>query len=134
MAILVTTPMIAGAYALPAGSGQASNNGVTIPQLPAGTFSPDWTSFLNNLPFQGFITSLQSAGQSVMAGSSVSGVGLPTSAVSGATQGLLTGLDAWSAAHLGFRFSALLFAILGIFSWVLGIAKSAVDWLIGFLK
>lgn len=125
-------PAAAGAYAVSDPSGQLSNPPITMPQVPIGTFSPNWTSFFNNLPIQSFISSLQSAAGGTVSGNSLPS--LPAYTMPTGGQDVLATMDNWTSVHLGFRISLLITAILGIFSWVLGFVKAIIDWLIGFLK
>ena len=136
--VFLGTVGVAFAYAVPSGEGQATNpisptsNNVNLPQSSSGTFNLDWSSFINNSPVQGFINSLQSA-RSGASGVSLSNIA-PSNINSAAGQTVLAQIDDWTSGHLGFRFSAFAQTILGILSWVLGLAKTIVDWLIGFLK
>ncbi len=128
--VLAGTMSTAFAYAVPTGTGEAT--GTSLREAPTGTFTIDWNSFLNGLPVESFIQSLQSVGQNV-AGSSVKTI-VPQAVSSDTAKNMLSPMDDWTSSHLGFRFSSLMNTVLGILSWTLGIAKTIVDWLINFLK
>ena len=127
-AIFLGAAGVALAYALP------QSGGVELPQAATGTFNVNWQSFVNNLPVQGFINSLQAAGQNIVNGNVGNSEPSNPSVLSETGQQVLQSIDGWSMAHLGFKLSSVFLAILGVFSWILRLAKSIVDWLINFLK
>ncbi len=125
-------PALAGAYAItdPNAAPVASGPSISLPQIPAGTFNLNWDNFLNALPFQGFVNSLQGIGS----GNSV--IPSPTTFTSApaGNPNVFGSIDAWTSEHLGFQISGLIMAALGILVWVLGLVKSIVEWLIGLLR
>ena len=137
-AIFFCATNFAFAYTLPSDNNNqpTSQNidvGITMPQLPSGTLSNlNWQGFINGLPVQNFVNSLQNAKQSI-AGSSVPAV-IPQTITNAVGQNILGQIDNWTSAHLGFRFSGFAAAALGALSWLLAAAKTGVDWLIGFFK
>ncbi len=48
-------------------------------------------------------------------------------------QGVLRQFDGWLYGIAGFHIIAFFAAMLGIFSWLLGLIKSGVDWLLGII-
>jgi hypothetical protein len=129
--IVVFLPAIAGAYSVSDSTQQSG--GVNLPQLPTSAFNINWTDFLNNLPVQSFLSSLESAGQNMLTQTS-SPVGGMNFTMPAQGQNVIQQVDAWSTEHLGFRLSALFLAFLNVISWTLGVVKTIVDWLIGFLR
>ena len=118
------------AYAYPIGSTSAPTpTAVNLPQLPSGTFNLNWDNFLKTLPIQSFIASLEANGNATV-NNSIQTVAPSINGDNG--HALLQQIDDWTSVKLGFRFSALFGAVLGIMSWVLGLAKSVVDWLLNF--
>ena len=127
-------PAIAGAYAVSGGGDISASNGsgqVNLPQLPANTFNLNWTSFINTLPGQGFISSLQSAGTTAVQNSIID---TPSTINTASGHAVLQQFDDWTSAHFGFRISVIILAVLNVFLWILALIKAIVDWLIGFLK
>lgn len=49
------------------------------------------------------------------------------------TQNALRQFDEWLYDKIGFHVWSFFLAILGIFSWLLGVVKGGVDWLLKFL-
>lgn len=118
-------------------------------RIPAGAYSLYGTSSapaqnaggttdgLGNLfaPFQNFINSVNSVGTNAVQ------VNVPyipqnnvlTAATESWLQNLFQQFDNWLYGIAGFHISGFFMAILNIFSWLLGIVKSAVDWLLGLL-
>ena len=131
-AAIILMPSVAGAYAVSGGGDISSGGQVNLPQLPPNTFNLNWTNFVNTLPVQGFINSLQSAGTTAVQNSLESAV--PTGIDTSAGHAVLQQFDDWTSAHLGFRISVVILAVLNVFSWILALMKTAVDWIIGFLK
>lgn len=101
-------------------------------------FIPSVSNFnFGNLtaPFQNFIQSIGNIGtQSKI---NVPPVNVPAMPQNGASanwfQNAFQQFDAWLYGIAGFHISGLFVAILNIFSWLLGIVKGSVDWLLGIL-
>jgi hypothetical protein len=121
----------ANAYSIGNGSTTTMPTGVNLPAIPAGTFNLNWNNFLNSLPIQGFINSLRSNGNTAVNNSIQS---LTPNVNTGNGQVIFQQIDSWTSAHLGFRFSELFGAVLGVLSWILGLAKNVVDWLLNLVR
>jgi hypothetical protein len=122
---------VASAYSLNQSTTGQTPNAVNLPQLPAGTFNLNWAGFFNSLPIQNFIASLKSTNNGVGNASMQSGTPNMTA---GTGKMFLQQIDNWTSSHLGFRFSELFGAVLGVLSWILGFAKSIVDWFLSFIR
>lgn len=83
-------------------------------------------------PFKNFINSINSVGTTAIRIGTPAPVVLPPAVQAGA-QNAFQRFDAWLFGIVGFHISGFLAAILGIFSWILGVVKSVVDWLLGLL-
>jgi hypothetical protein len=125
VAIMTTT---ANAYSVYAGP-QPS----TLPSI--GNFN------LSDLfaPFQSFIHSINSIGNAAPS-SNIQPTTVPAfvsvpvnNGVISAIQGAFQQFDNWLYGIVGFHIGGLLVAILNIFSWLLGIVKGAVDWILGLI-
>ena len=121
---------IANAYSVSGSTGASAPAAVNLPQIPAGTFNLNWTNFFNNLPIENFINSLKATGNGAVSNS----IQATTPAITtGVGQSILQQIDNWTSTNLGFRFSALFGAVLGVLSWALGLAKTVVDWLLSLI-
>jgi len=109
----------AHAYALP-GTSPAEPAPVAVPAFDFGS------SFQNLLsPFNNFIQSMRATGdQSVSLPVSQNNFGM------NAPENIFRQFDDWVYATVGFRPSEALHIFLNIFSWVLGVLKQLVDWLL----
>jgi len=126
---------MAGAYTVSGSSAPSSANfNISLPAVSAGTFTVDWSSFLNNLPVQPFLNSLQSAGSAAVQSIQNTQATVPTNINIANGQGIVNQIDDWTQRNLGFRLSALLTAFFGIVSWVLSLAKDIIDWLLKFVN
>jgi len=84
-------------------------------------------------PFENFIHSINSAGNTVPQISPPTSGGPFTQQISGGVQGGLQRFDAWFYGVAGFHVLNLFTAILNIFSWLLGFVKGIVDWLLSIV-
>ncbi len=138
------------AYAYPIAGSTAGTNGGTagttgappsavLPTIPAiNTFN--FNSLI--VPFQNFIQSFEGSANSIKTPSIPGSFNMPPSvSIPAVPQGSFTNMiqnwfqqfDAWLYGIAGFHISGLFVAILSILSWLLGIVKGAVDWLLGVL-
>lgn len=125
---------------IPAGAYSIYGTSSSAPSAPAQN-AGGTTDGLGNLfaPFQSFINSINSVGTNAV---QVSAPSTPQSvpqnnAVTVGTENLLQNLfqqfDNWLYGIAGFHISGFFLAILNIFSWLLGVVKGAIDWLLGLL-
>jgi hypothetical protein len=116
----------ARAYSLANGAAPAGGVGVTSGNFDFGNILTSLQNFLQGIGFN-----------SVPIGTFPQPSGIPSMSSSGfwstSVQGALQWFDAWLYGIAGFHIIGLLTAILSIFSWLLGIVKGAVDWLLGIL-
>lgn len=121
---VATTTTTANAYSVYAG-----------PQ-PSTPLSIGGFNFGNLLaPFQNFINSINSVGNtSSLTIPSIGPTSIPTNGmVASGVQSAFQWFDNWLYGIAGFHIGGLLVAILNVFSWLLGIVKGAVDWILGLI-
>lgn len=88
-------------------------------------------------PFEGFIKSIRSVGSAPVpaAGPQFNPPAVPQGNFFASTvQSAFGQFDNWLYGIIGFHISSLFFAVLNIFSWILGVVKGGVDWLRGLLN
>ncbi len=124
----------ARAYSVLPGTGSGNGASATTP-VAGGTIG----SSLGNLaaPFENFFRSINNVG-------SVNVPTTPTQTNLSAPHGSdwitawfkneFDQFDNWLYGVAGFHISGFFLAILGIFSWILGLVKSGVDWVLGALN
>ncbi len=127
MAIAVTSSLIifftysGSAYAYPIYETE-TNTQSTTGNTFSGLFSP----------FQNFFRSINSVGKSRVRIGGQPSVRQNNVLMSG-FQGAFERFDSWLNGIIGFRVSGLFVAILNILSWLLGLVKHGVDWLLSLL-
>lgn len=139
----------AHAYAIGA-TATTTTDGTSAAGASAGT-SYDIGSSLQNLisPFTGFINSLKfnnnttinanSITNAVGGGTNSTGFTWPTvnitpvleSGIQNTVSQWLSQFDSWVYQNTGVQLSGIFVVILNLFSWVLGLAQQAVNWLLG---
>lgn len=131
----------AHAYAIGSSSSGITPDTTGVSSSTVGT-SYDFGSSLQNLisPFTGFINSLKFNTITTVNTNGAPGVAsLPvinfTPVVASTIQNFLTQwfsqFDTWFYSVSGVQLSGILVAMLGVFSWALGLAQQAVNWLSG---
>lgn len=130
VSVLYFLPGAAHAYALQDGAS------TSMPSLSSTSFVDSWNSVLDNIspPFGNFVQSLQSVNSQDFSISNIPSLPSTSSDVPGAIHNAFEAFDAWLYGILGFHISTFVNDFLGVTAWVLGLAKSVVDWMSSVLK
>ncbi len=88
-------------------------------------------------PFESFIKSITSIGS--VKGPFLTPINVPSmptgnSMITTGIEAAFQSFDNWLYGVVGFHIGGIFLAVLGVFSWVLGTVKSAVDWLLRLLR
>lgn len=118
----------ARAYSISSGSGGGVASG------SAGGTSAGFGSF--TAPFENFIHSINNVGSVNIPAPTQMNLSAPSGGSWFTTwfKNTFDQFDNWLYGIGGFHIAAFFTAILGIFSWVLGIVKGGVDWALGAIK
>ena len=120
----------------PVGAYSINNNTGNVPSIPAQNAGGTTGGFGDLFaPFQNFIKSINSVGTNAVE-VNVPSVPQNNPLAAGAEnwlQSQFRQFDDWLYGIAGFHISGFFVAILNILSWLLGIVKSVVDWLLGLL-
>ncbi len=125
--LMLASARHASAYAIAGGTAQ---NPATDAGQAVASSGPAWQDVWSNLPFKNFVRDLMAVSGTQIVASATTQIHIPTPDPHAGTLGdLWNKIDSWGAAHVGFRISGVVSAIFGFLSYLLGAAKSAVDWL-----
>lgn len=132
---LFFVPILLGVATIIVTSGTAHAYSVQGNAPAGGGSSLDFNGLLS--PLQNFIESIRSINANSipqLGPTSFSPSLNPTNSfITTNAQGAIQQFDTWFYGVAGFHIIGLLTAILGIFSWLLGLVKNVVDWLLGLI-